>query len=80
MTNITIAIDEEIHRLARFRAAGPNTSASALVGEYLRSLVGLDHAEEGVGAQSDETERFATPEKTPTRRTPASSTKGRCFA
>jgi len=57
MTNITIAIDEEIHRLARIRAAELNTSVSALVGEYLRSLAGLDHAEEGVVVQADETER-----------------------
>ena len=40
MKNITVAIDDETHRLARIRAAELETSLSALVREYLRTLVG----------------------------------------
>ena len=39
MKNITVSVDEETHRLARIRAAELDTSVSALVREYLRSLV-----------------------------------------
>lgn len=39
MKNITVSVDEETHRLARVRAAEMNTSVSALVRDYLRSLV-----------------------------------------
>ena len=39
MKNITVSVDEETHRLARVRAAEMNTSVSALVREYLESLV-----------------------------------------
>jgi len=39
MKNITVSIDEETHRLARIRAAEMETSVSALVRGYLRSLV-----------------------------------------
>ncbi len=38
MKNITVSVDEETHRLARIRAAELDTSVSALVREYLRSL------------------------------------------
>ena len=38
--NITVSVDEETHRLARIRAAEMDTSVSALVRNYLRSLVG----------------------------------------
>ena len=37
--NITVSVDEETHRLARIRAAELDTSVSALVRSYLRSLV-----------------------------------------
>ena len=40
MKNITVSVDEETHRLARIRAAELNTSVSALVRNYLRSLAG----------------------------------------
>ena len=40
MKNITVAVDDETHRLARVRAAELETSLSALVRDYLRSLVG----------------------------------------
>ena len=39
MKNITVSVDEETHRLARIRAAELDTSVSALVRDYLRSLV-----------------------------------------
>ena len=43
MRNITVTIDEETHRLARIRAAELDTSVSAMVRGFLRSLV-LDSA------------------------------------
>ena len=42
MKNITVSIDENTYRLARIRAAELDTSVSALVRNYLRSLVGND--------------------------------------
>lgn len=39
MKNITVSVDEETHRLARVRAAEMSTSLTALVREYLQSLV-----------------------------------------
>ena len=38
MKKITVSIDEETYRLARIRAAELDTSVSALVRDYLRSL------------------------------------------
>ena len=46
MKNITVSIDEETHRAARIRAAELDTSVSALVRNYLMSLVG-DRADGG---------------------------------
>ena len=45
MRNITVSVDEDTHRLARVRAAELDTSISALVREYLRTLSGDDSAE-----------------------------------
>ena len=39
MKNITVSVDEETHRLARIRAAELDTSVSAMVRQYLGSLV-----------------------------------------
>lgn len=39
MKNVTIALDDEIHRKARVRAAELGTSLSALVKDYLTGLV-----------------------------------------
>ncbi|MFM2100109.1 MAG: hypothetical protein RLZZ366_1648 [Pseudomonadota bacterium] len=36
--NVTIALDDEVHRLARIRAAEMGTSLSALVKDYLNGL------------------------------------------
>jgi len=44
MRNITVAVDEETHRLARIHAAEQDTSVSALVRGYLRSLAGRRNA------------------------------------
>ena len=38
MKNITVSVDEETHRMARIRAAELDTSVSALVREFLRSI------------------------------------------
>ena len=38
MKNITVAVDEKTHRMARIRAAELDTSVSALVRQYLRDL------------------------------------------
>lgn len=38
MRNITVSVAEDIYRQARIRAAERNTSVSALVADYLRSL------------------------------------------
>ena len=40
MKNITVSVDEETHRLARIRAAELDTSVSALVRQFLQSLIG----------------------------------------
>ena len=42
MKNITVSVDEKTYRLSRIRAAELDTSVSALVRGYLRSLVGAD--------------------------------------
>ena len=39
MKNITVSVDDETHRLARIRAAELETSVSALVRNYLKTLV-----------------------------------------
>ncbi len=46
MRNITVSVDEDTHRLARVRAAELDTSVSALVREYLRTMSGDDSAED----------------------------------
>jgi len=56
MRNITVSIDGETHRLARIRAAELDTSVSALVRGYLKSLAGCNGAEP-MPALSSETER-----------------------
>ncbi|MYI88821.1 MAG: hypothetical protein F4082_00700 [Gammaproteobacteria bacterium] len=39
MRNITVTVDDRTHRAARIRAAELDTSVSALVRDYLRTLV-----------------------------------------
>ena len=55
MRNITVSVDDEIHRLARIRAAEQDTSLSALVREYLRRLV-FDDVDAQAGGQVEESE------------------------
>ena len=52
MKHITVAVDEETHRLARARAAELETSMSELVRRYLRNLVARNASS---GAQEEET-------------------------
>jgi plasmid stability protein len=40
MKNITVSIDEELHRRARIRAAERDTSLSAVVREFLTKFAG----------------------------------------
>lgn len=49
--NITVTVDEETHRRARIRAAELDTSVSALVGDYLRSLA--DSKADGSDGESE---------------------------
>ncbi|MFY9983222.1 MAG: DUF6364 family protein [Chthoniobacterales bacterium] len=42
MKNITIAVDEEVYRRARIRAAQADTSVSALVRDFLIQLAGQE--------------------------------------
>ena len=57
MKNITVSVDEETHRLARIRAAEMDTSVSALVRDYLRSLVDGQNKGRTVDARRVETVR-----------------------
>ena len=43
MRNITVSVDEETHRIARIRAAELDTSVSAMVRGFLRSLAVDSH-------------------------------------
>ena len=56
MRNITVSVDEETHRLARIRAAELDTSVSALVRDYLRSLVSDTSGDPTSKLQGGETE------------------------
>ena len=56
MKNITVSVDEETHRLARIRAAELDTSVSALVRHYLRSLVSNTSVDPMSTLQGGETE------------------------
>ncbi|MCY3636017.1 MAG: hypothetical protein OXH23_10460 [bacterium] len=53
MRNITVAVDEETHRLARIRAAELDTSVSALVRGYLRRLARGDQAAAWANASAE---------------------------
>ena len=57
MKNITVSVDEETHRLARIRAAEMDTSVSALVRDYLKSLVDGQNQGRTVDARRVETAR-----------------------
>ena len=55
MRNITVSVDDEIHRLARIRAAERDTSLSALVREFLARLV-FDDLKSEAGRQVEESD------------------------
>ena len=59
MRNITVSVDPETHRLARIRAAELDTSVSALVRQYLRSLAAGEADAAGGAAGADR--QFETP-------------------
>jgi Family of unknown function (DUF6364) len=48
MTNLTLAIDEQILRRARMRAMQRGTSVNALVRDYIARLAGESEAADGV--------------------------------
>jgi plasmid stability protein len=60
--NITVSVPDDVYRDARIRAAERGSSVSALVGEYLRSLVERETAFSRLEAQQrqvqDEIDRF----------------------
>ncbi|WP_419938978.1 hypothetical protein [Candidatus Palauibacter sp.] len=59
MRNITVSVDQETHRLARIRAAELDTSVSALVRRYRRSLATGEAGR--VGGTPGADRRFETP-------------------
>lgn len=59
MRNITVSVDQETHRLARIRAAELDTSVSALVRRYLRSLASGEDGSAGGTSGADK--QFETP-------------------
>lgn len=61
MKNVTIALDDEIHRKARIRAAELGTSLSALVKQYLVTLVAPDGGAPAVGVREMQTTYAAPP-------------------
>ena len=67
MRNITVSVDEETHRLARIRAAELDTSVSALVRGYLRSLGGEDSPQKEA-AVDDGRSKTAAPDAAVSRR------------
>jgi plasmid stability protein len=51
VANITVSVPDEVYRAARIRAAERDTSVSALVADYLRSLSGREAEFERLEAQ-----------------------------
>ena len=54
MRNITVSVDDDTYRRSRIRAAELDTSVSALVRTYLRSLVGQAGRESAATARESE--------------------------
>ena len=54
MRNITVSVDDDTYRRSRIRAAELDTSVSALVRTYLRSLVGESGRESAAEAPASE--------------------------
>jgi len=51
MKNLTVSVPDDVYRLARVRAAESDSSVSALVADYLRSLGDRDAEFERLEAQ-----------------------------
>ena len=51
MANITVTVPDDVYRAARIRAAEKDTSVSALVADYLRSLSNREAEFERLEAQ-----------------------------
>lgn len=51
VANITVSVPDDVYRAARIRAAERETSVSALVADYLRSLSGRETEFERLEAQ-----------------------------
>ena len=60
MRNITVSVDEETHRMARIRAAQLDTSVSALVRDYLRTLGEDDSPQDEAAADDGQPEDAAS--------------------
>ena len=60
MRNITVSVDEETHRMARIRAAQLDTSVSALVRDYLRTLGEGDSPQDEAAADDGQPEDAAS--------------------
>ncbi len=57
MRNITVSVDDETHRFARIRAAELDTSVSALVRDFLKSLTPAQAGMSEAEVSADEAER-----------------------
>lgn len=65
MKNVTIALDDETHRLARIRAAELGTSLSAMVKAYLQGIASGDLPADAPSAGVREMPQTFTPEPVP---------------
>jgi plasmid stability protein len=54
---ITVAVPDDVYRAARIKAAERDTSVSALVADYLRSLAGQEQEFARLAAQQEEIRR-----------------------
>ncbi|MDR0626353.1 MAG: hypothetical protein LBG11_03695 [Bifidobacteriaceae bacterium] len=54
MRNITVAVPDEVYRLARIRAAEQDSSVSAMVTDFLRVVTGQDAEFNRLRALQDE--------------------------
>jgi cell division protein FtsB len=57
MKNVTISVPEDVYREARIKAAEMDTSLSAMVAEYLRSITGRDAEFDRLEAQQERIRR-----------------------
>ena len=67
MRNVTVSLPEDVYRAARVRAAEADSSLSALVAAYLRSLAGGEAEYARLEAQQsdvwDEIDRFSAADR-----------------